>query len=83
LPYVRSQTRIWFVKRLYEKESTELERTGCIDHYQGSRLFVNPVCCSDIVIPSERGIAIIIEVPVSTLLGSRWYPIEQYYGILP
>jgi len=31
----------------------------------------------------REGAPALIEVPFSTLLGVRWYPIEGYYGILP
>lgn len=31
----------------------------------------------------REGAPALIEVPISTLLGIRWYPIEGYYGILP
>ncbi len=31
----------------------------------------------------REGAPALIEVPFSTLLGIRWYPIEGYYGILP
>lgn len=31
----------------------------------------------------REGAPALIEVPLSTLLGIRWYPIEGYYGILP
>ncbi len=31
----------------------------------------------------REGAPALIEIPFSTLLGIRWYPIEGYYGILP
>jgi phosphate transport system permease protein len=31
----------------------------------------------------QSGLPTLIEVPLETLLSSRWYPIENYYGILP
>ncbi len=31
----------------------------------------------------REGAPALIEIPISTLLGVRWYPIEGYYGILP
>jgi len=30
-----------------------------------------------------EGLPAVSEVPFSSLLGSRWYPIEQYFGLLP
>lgn len=30
-----------------------------------------------------EGLPALSEVPLSSLLSSRWYPIEQYYGIIP
>jgi len=30
-----------------------------------------------------EGLPALSEVPLSSLLGSRWYPIEQYFGLLP
>jgi len=31
----------------------------------------------------REGIPALVEVPLSTLFGVRWYPIEEYFGILP
>jgi phosphate transport system permease protein len=30
-----------------------------------------------------EGLPALSEVPLSSLLGNRWYPIEQYFGLLP
>lgn len=30
-----------------------------------------------------EGLPALSEVPLSSLIGSRWYPIEQYFGLLP
>ncbi|MBN1305058.1 MAG: phosphate ABC transporter permease subunit PstC [Anaerolineales bacterium] len=31
----------------------------------------------------REGLPVFGEVPISTLFNTRWYPIEEYYGILP
>ena len=31
----------------------------------------------------KEGLPAIGQVPLTSILGSRWYPIEEYYGILP
>ena len=31
----------------------------------------------------SSGLAALWEVPISNLLSTRWYPIEEYYGVLP
>ncbi len=31
----------------------------------------------------SEGLPALVQVPVSDLFGSRWYPIEEYYGLLP
>lgn len=31
----------------------------------------------------KEGLPAIVNVPIESLLGSRWYPIENYFGILP
>jgi phosphate transport system permease protein len=44
-----------------------------------SILFVALICLFLI----REGLPALSEVPLSSLLGSRWYPIEDYFGILP
>jgi phosphate transport system permease protein len=44
-----------------------------------SILFVALICLFLI----REGLPALSEVPISSLLGSRWYPIEDYFGILP
>ncbi len=44
-----------------------------------SILFVALICLFLI----REGLPALSEVPLSSLLGTRWYPIEEYFGILP
>ena len=44
-----------------------------------SILFVALICLFLI----REGLPALAEVPLSSLLGTRWYPIEEYFGILP
>jgi phosphate transport system permease protein len=44
-----------------------------------SILFVALICLFLI----REGLPALSEVPISSLLSSRWYPIEDYFGILP
>lgn len=44
-----------------------------------SILFVALICLFLI----REGLPALSEVPLSSLLGTRWYPIEDYFGILP
>jgi len=44
-----------------------------------SILFVALICLFLI----REGLPALSEVPLNSLLGTRWYPIEEYFGILP
>ena len=65
------------------EKSLSWQRICHYSSHQSLRLFSHTLCSANLFLPGTRRLPTFGEVEASSLLSIRWYPIEDYFGILP